>query len=309
MVGFILAAGFGTRLKPLTDHIPKALVPVCGITVLDRALSLFNANNIKKIGINAHHHADQLQHHQSISTIPYELFIESPNIRGTAGGLHNAQSLLNDDDVFCVYNADIVCIDFDLNRLRDKFIQSNALVGLVAVPNDNSGTIRYDQATNSYLGTKNETSIGGSADFIGCAFYRREYLAQINTTDFSITAVWQRSLQHGISITVLLAHNLRWYDSGSLSSYKKIHDDVLDGSITLNTSPDQIVDTVNHIAYPSSINEFNLKTISDYSWINVDHFPSTSTIARSIVLKDSIVPENAQIHNQIVTPFGAINLA
>ncbi len=54
MRGFILAAGFGTRLRPLSDHVPKAMVRVAGKPLLGHALDFFVENGIESIGVNSH---------------------------------------------------------------------------------------------------------------------------------------------------------------------------------------------------------------------------------------------------------------
>ena len=56
----ILAAGFGTRLQPLTDNIPKALMPVANIPALGRNIEYLKGHGITRVVVNAHHHHDQI---------------------------------------------------------------------------------------------------------------------------------------------------------------------------------------------------------------------------------------------------------
>ncbi|MBW2255743.1 MAG: NTP transferase domain-containing protein [Deltaproteobacteria bacterium] len=58
---FILAAGFGTRLRPLTHHRPKPLLPVCGVPMLAYTLALCHRHGLRDVVVNAHHLADQLR--------------------------------------------------------------------------------------------------------------------------------------------------------------------------------------------------------------------------------------------------------
>jgi NDP-sugar pyrophosphorylase family protein len=60
MKAMLFAAGLGTRLKPLTDKIPKALATVAGKTLLERAILLLKSHGVNYIVINIHHHADQI---------------------------------------------------------------------------------------------------------------------------------------------------------------------------------------------------------------------------------------------------------
>ena len=112
---FVLAAGFGTRLRPLTEHRPKPLVPVCGVTVLDQALGLCQRHGIGRVVVNAHHLADQiLRHCASLRGLDIHVQVEQPEILGTGGGLRLAMSRLADPLV--VLNGDVLC-DGDLTAL------------------------------------------------------------------------------------------------------------------------------------------------------------------------------------------------
>ncbi|MEZ4321289.1 MAG: NDP-sugar synthase [Myxococcota bacterium] len=104
---FILAAGFGTRLRPLTDVRPKPLVPVCGIPLLAYALEACRAHGLTRVIVNAHWLAPQIEAwagdhdglHVTVST-------ELPDILGTGGGLKRVESLLADR--FVVLNGDVL---------------------------------------------------------------------------------------------------------------------------------------------------------------------------------------------------------
>jgi len=63
--GMILAAGLGTRLRPLTSYLPKPLLPVDGVTLLDRAATALSEAGVTRIAVNAHHRADRIEAHLS----------------------------------------------------------------------------------------------------------------------------------------------------------------------------------------------------------------------------------------------------
>ncbi|MCB9759902.1 MAG: NDP-sugar synthase [Alphaproteobacteria bacterium] len=113
---FLLAAGFGTRLRPLTLHRPKPLVPVCGVPMLDYALALVRRHRIRPVVVNAHHLAAQIVDWARAQDPPVQVSIEQPEIQGTGGGLRDAAPLLGDRIV--VVNGDILC-DVDLAGLLD----------------------------------------------------------------------------------------------------------------------------------------------------------------------------------------------
>lgn len=114
--GFLLAAGFGTRLRPLTHHRPKPLVPVCGVPMLDYALALLRRHGVQRAVVNAHHLAGQVRAWADAQDLPIHVSVEQPEILGTGGGLAFARDHLGER--FVIVNGDILC-DVDLGALLD----------------------------------------------------------------------------------------------------------------------------------------------------------------------------------------------
>ncbi len=114
MKAFVLAAGLGTRLSPLTDHTPKPLIPVLNIPSLFYTFFLLKQAGIREIICNIHHHGNAVrQFIESSNTTGLTItFSEEPVILGTGGGLKKCEKLLDDDD-FILVNSDIITdIDF-----------------------------------------------------------------------------------------------------------------------------------------------------------------------------------------------------
>ena len=113
----ILAAGLGTRLRPLTEALPKPLLPVGGRPLIYYNLLLLKKYGITDILINVHHHAkkiiDELGNGNAIGM--HISYSEEAEILGTGGGIKKAQAFL-DDGAFLVINGDIL-VDIDLDRL------------------------------------------------------------------------------------------------------------------------------------------------------------------------------------------------
>src|SRR4030042_3341302 len=126
---FILAAGLGERLRPITDHIPKPLLPILGKPILQSVLKKVSTLPAYKIGINLHHKKDTIESwiRQSAFNEKIELFPED-SILGTGGALKNAEAFLN-AGTFLVHNSDIVS-DIDLGKLLEFHFSSNNLVTL-----------------------------------------------------------------------------------------------------------------------------------------------------------------------------------
>ena len=140
----ILAAGFGTRLRPLTDELPKPLVPVG-----DRAAVAHIADRLVKAGIqeavlNTHHLAEAFTPRR-IAALPLRLrVIHEATILGTAGGVANAASWLGDGDVI-LWNGDILA-DVDIAALLEIHRDAEAQATMVVAPRAcGEGTVGLDE--------------------------------------------------------------------------------------------------------------------------------------------------------------------
>lgn len=137
----LFAAGLGTRLRPLTDTMPKALVPVGGRPLLDITTSRLIAAGATEIVVNVHHFADQIidyvAHHNFGATIT--LSDESQQLLDTGGGLKKALPLFSTEDnsPILIHNVDILS-----NADLDKFYQNNQDVDVALMVSERK-TQRY----------------------------------------------------------------------------------------------------------------------------------------------------------------------
>ena len=107
----IFAAGLGTRLKPLTDTLPKALVPVGGVALLEILIKKLKAAGFGEIVINVHHFADKISDFVEDNGnfgVNIRFSDETDLLRETGGGIRHAARLLNDGEPFLVHNVDIL---------------------------------------------------------------------------------------------------------------------------------------------------------------------------------------------------------
>ena len=112
MKAMILAAGLGSRLKPITDNLPKPLIDVGGISLIERSINQLVSFGVSELIINVSHLGDQIKESlQSIDAISKIIFIDEPFQYGTGGALVNAKSFLGNDP-FILSTADII---FDLS--------------------------------------------------------------------------------------------------------------------------------------------------------------------------------------------------
>ncbi|MBQ4387272.1 MAG: NTP transferase domain-containing protein [Prevotella sp.] len=120
----ILAAGLGTRLKPLTDTMPKALVTVGGVPLLDLNIRRLQQQGYARFVVNVHHFAQQIVDHvgttypQDDAHSPHILISdETDQLLETGGALKRAQSLFRDDEPILIHNVDILDnVDYDWFR-------------------------------------------------------------------------------------------------------------------------------------------------------------------------------------------------
>lgn len=111
MKAMVFAAGLGTRLKPITDRLPKALVPVCGQPLLYHTLQKLKAAGYTDVVVNVHHFAGQIREYLATHDFGLSVSIsdESDQLLETGGGILHAQDLLLPlEEPFLVHNVDIV---------------------------------------------------------------------------------------------------------------------------------------------------------------------------------------------------------
>lgn len=126
MKGIILAAGLGTRLRPLTENCPKALLPVAGEPMLWRWLSKMYSAGVEEIVINAYHLADKIIKYvdsvrHCFNGLRLTVSDERPALLNTGGGICRAMSMLSgndDEEMVVIANADILT-DFNITEILE----------------------------------------------------------------------------------------------------------------------------------------------------------------------------------------------
>jgi len=150
MKAMILAAGLGTRLKPLTDTIPKALVTVHGVTLLEQSLLHLKKSGINQVIINVHHFAGQIIDYLRMNGdfgIDIAISDESGELLDTGGGVKKASWFFNDADPFIVQNVDVIS-DIDLQKIVDYHIDKKSIATLVVKERETSRYFLFDDKLN-----------------------------------------------------------------------------------------------------------------------------------------------------------------
>lgn len=128
MKAMIFSAGLGTRLRPLTNDRPKALVEVGGIAMLERVINRLKSYGVDEIVINIHHFGEKIidfVNENNNFGITIHISDERDLLLDTGGGILKARKWLDGEEPFIIHNADILT-DFDLNEMMRQHIDTQA---------------------------------------------------------------------------------------------------------------------------------------------------------------------------------------
>lgn len=142
----ILAAGLGTRLRPLTNNRPKALVEVDGMPLLEIAIRRLKDAGCEGIIVNIHHFGSMIRAFlaQRDFGLPIEISDESGQLLETGGGLKKARGFLDGAQSFLMYNADILS-NIDLRKFYEQHNDSGALATLSVRRRESSRYLVFDE--------------------------------------------------------------------------------------------------------------------------------------------------------------------
>lgn len=144
----ILAAGFGTRLKPHTDSIPKALVPYKGKPMIQHVIEKLKSAGIEDIVVNTHYLYKQVEEFFANNDFGVKITLShEQEILETGGGIKNARKLLEESDNFLVYNTDVDC-GIDINLLYEFHIRTNPIASLAVNERKTSRPLLFDTGGN-----------------------------------------------------------------------------------------------------------------------------------------------------------------
>lgn len=146
MKAMILAAGRGTRLGPLTDKIPKVLVEVNGVPLLEYAIRMLGHYGVKEIIINLHHHAQQIVDFlraRRYFHLQIEFSDETDELLDTGGGLYKARWFFDDGEPFFVMASDIIT-DLDLHKMSAFHLEQRPLATLAVKRRKSSRELLFD---------------------------------------------------------------------------------------------------------------------------------------------------------------------
>jgi MurNAc alpha-1-phosphate uridylyltransferase len=199
----VLAAGFGTRMRPLTDRMPKPLVPVAGRPLLDHVLDKLAEAGVADAVVNVHYLPDQIIDHTATRTRPrVTISDERDAVLGTGGGVVKALPLLGDAPFYHL-NADTLWIDGaqpNLARLADAFDPARMDILLLMAPTADSigysGSGDYAMLPDGALRRRKEREVVPFV-YAGVAILSPAIFAGSPTGEFSLTKLFDRASEQG----------------------------------------------------------------------------------------------------------------
>ncbi len=222
----VLAAGFGKRMRPLTDTLPKPLVKVAGQALIDYSFDRLREANVDTAVVNGHYLADQIEAWAKTQTTPTTLFSnERDAILETGGGIVRALPLLGRQPFF-VLNADCFWLDGPVPALhRLKQIWNADTMDCLLLLCDPQHTTGYDGTGDFILDTDGritrralKTDTGGLA-YIGGYLVHPRFFEDAPHGSFSTNVLWDKAMAKGRLFG--LAHDGHWLHVGTVDAIKE----------------------------------------------------------------------------------------
>ncbi|MDC0897932.1 nucleotidyltransferase family protein [Candidatus Pelagibacter sp.] len=190
---FILCAGFGKRLNPLTLDTPKPLIKLNNITVLETCINLIESLGIQQIILNSFHLKDQI--HDFINNKKFKSKItiieDGENILDTGGGIKNMMKHTSEDNVL-IFNPDTIWKKDYLNKIieMEKMYFSKKIKNILLLVKKE---LSFDKNLNSDFDLKKNSIIKNNENkfiYTGCQIMNKKLLSDYKDKNFSITNVW-----------------------------------------------------------------------------------------------------------------------
>lgn len=221
--GMVLAAGLGTRMRPLTDTKPKPLIEVAGRTLLDRALDNFEAAGVQTVVVNAHYFADQIEAHMNAraasgAAARYVISDERAELLETGGGVAKALPLL-DGETLLIANADNLWLDGPENtiaRLAAEWDPERMDALLLVI--DRAEAAGYDGAGDFHREPSGRLhrrghDLNANYVFSGVQLLSRRLFADLPDGAFSLNLLYNRAL--AAQRLYGLVHDGLWHHVGT----------------------------------------------------------------------------------------------
>lgn len=243
MKAMVLAAGLGTRLRPLTDHLPKALVEVAGHTLLEMALARLRSLGVRDVIVNAHHHAAMIEDYLAAhDNFGLRIAVSREDtLLDTGGGLRKAAPFFLEqggDEPFVVHNVDVIST-IDLAAMVKFHVESSALATLAVQDRKTSRHLLFDEQgqlcgrSAGQDGTDElvtPVAAPRALAFAGIHVISPRIFSRLTEVGaFSIINAYLRLAGQGESIIACLAGSCQWRDLGTPGSIAQAAEEIRSG--------------------------------------------------------------------------------
>ncbi|MEO5753146.1 MAG: sugar phosphate nucleotidyltransferase [Chthoniobacterales bacterium] len=224
---FVLGAGLGTRLRPLTDDLPKPLVPIFQKPLITFALDHLAAAGVTSFVINTHHlpqHFENLFAEGHYGQLPVRL-VHEPILLETGGGIKNAQPLLGDEP-FLVYSGDVLT-DLSLAPLIDEHLRCGNDVTLALRDTGVAANLAFRDGR--VIDISNRYGHPGTFDYANVSVWNPSIFARIPAGQkISFIPVLGEWIGAGGKIGGVISSEGRWFNLSSRQEYFAVHRTIAD---------------------------------------------------------------------------------
>ncbi len=219
----VLAAGFGSRLEPLTRLRPKPLFPVWGRTMLDHVLDRLASWGVRDVLINLHHHPDPILAHvrrRKPDRLRVSLVYE-PEILGTGGALVNAAWFVAGGPCWLV-NADVL-MEVEPRPLVRAFRDPGVIASAWVTPEAGPRTVDVSRGVITSFRSRT-AGASGTATFCGLQIISPDLLRYLPARGFStVIDGYERAMKAGRTVRAVEIKESIWHDIGTLDQYLDAH--------------------------------------------------------------------------------------
>ena len=224
---FILGAGLGTRLRPLTENTPKPLLGIGGRPIITYAMAHLRAVGVKRFIVNTHHCAEKYAEafpNGHWCDVPIT-FRHEPVLLDTAGGIKNIEDLITEDERIIVYNGDIIT-NMPIELLIRKHFELNTSVTLALRSSGSLLNVNVDKegfVCDMRHILKNEGV--KSCLFAGIYIVEKSFLKRLTAGKIEsiVLPLVEMIKENPHSVGGVVIDDGSWYDVGSLEEYDKLN--------------------------------------------------------------------------------------
>lgn len=293
MQAMILAAGYGTRLKPYTHIKPKPLFPILNIPLLILTIKRLKKAGFSKIIVNCHHLKEQII--ECVGNIPGVQLQEEESILGTGGGLRRALSLL-DNHPLLVTNGDIYH-DIDYKKIYAYHQESDASVTFAVhdYPRFNSLVVKSQLVREFSQRGKGPNLLA----FTGLHVLDPTVLEPIvDGVESCIIQRYKNFLTRNGKIGVMRSDACHWTDMGTVNDYLQLHEDILLGKVSCWQELGNKIEEGCFVDPEAHIDE----TVEINNWASIGKaiIGKNVKISRSVIWDGVVIPDNSLVENQLI---------